>query len=296
MLFTRYEKNPIISPDNSKEYESKCTYNPGAVVHDSKVFLIYRAEGKGDVSSLCLAVSRDGYNFEKYGRNPVIKPTLPEEKQGCEDPRITRIGDTFYMTYTSYDGKHPERCENVNTSLATSRDMIHWKKHGIILKDIKSAAIFPEKINGRHHMLIGGKRIRIATSEDLFRWKLEDKVLLDVRKGMFDDRYVETGPPPFPFRDRIAMFFNTADHNGVFRPSLALLDGKDPRRITYRADSPLMAPGKEFELKGKVNNVIFGEGLVEFNGVYLFYYGAADRYVCAATVRKEKLMGYLSSL
>ena len=84
MLFERCKNNPIISPDTRKPYESACAYNPAAVLYDNKVYVVYRAEGKTKVSSLCLAVSEDGYNFNKYENNPIIKPTLPEEKQGCE--------------------------------------------------------------------------------------------------------------------------------------------------------------------------------------------------------------------
>jgi predicted GH43/DUF377 family glycosyl hydrolase len=136
----------------------------------------------------------------------------------------------------------------------------------------------------------------IATSEDLLNWKLDDKVLLDVRENMFDNRYVEAGPPPFVFRDKLVLFFNTANRECVFHPSLALLDKDDPHRIIYRADEPVMKPSKEFELQGKINNVIFGTGLVEFKGAYFYYYGAADRYVCVATVKKNDLEKYISSL
>ncbi|NIO22815.1 MAG: glycosidase [Candidatus Aenigmarchaeota archaeon] len=296
MLFKRYENNPVISPNPDKDYESKFTYNPAAIAHANKFYLIYRAEGDSGVSTLCLATSKDGYKFEKHENNPVIRPSLPEEKQGCEDPRITKIGDKFYMTYTSYDGMYPERSENINTSLATSKDLIHWKKHGIILKGIKSAALFSEKIKGRYFMFIGGKKIRIATSKNLFDWKLEKKILLNVRKGMFDDRYVETGPPPFVFRNKLVLFFNTSDWKKNFQPSIALLDKDDPHKIIYRADKPIMSPNKEFELHGKVNNVIFGTGLVEFNRVYFYYYGGADKYVCVATIKKPELEKYFSSL
>lgn len=296
MLFRRYGGNPVVSPDRAKPYESECTYNPAAVVHENKVYLVYRAEGKNKVSSLCLAVSDDGSSFRKHGDNPVIEPTLPEEKQGCEDPRITKIGDTFYMTYTSYDGMYPERSENINTSLATSKDMVRWKKHGIILKGIKSAALLPERIKGKYFMFIGGKKIRIATSGNLFDWELGEKPLLDVRENGFDSCYVETGPPPFVFKDRVVLFFNAADQRGIFRTSLALLDRNDPRKIIYRADKPLMSPETEFELRGKVSSVIFGTGLAEFRGFYHYYYGAADRYVCLATVKKKEMEKYLSSL
>ena len=297
MLFKRYGKNPIIIPDLTKDYESGCTYNPGAIVHNNKVYLVYRAEGEPQhISRLCLAVSDDGYNFQKYKDNPIIKPSIPEEKGGCEDPRITKISNTYYLTYTSYNGVHPVTSKTINTSLATSKDLIHWKRQGIIVKGLKSTAIFSKKINGKYIMFIGGKNIRIAKSSDIINWNVDKEPILDIRENKFDNRYVEVGPPPFVFDNKIVLLFNTADKNGVFRLSLAFLDKNNPNKVIYRADKPLMVPTEKYELKGNVNNVIFGEALVEFKGTYFFYYGAADKYVCVATVKKAELEKYLSSL
>jgi len=297
MLFKRYKDNPIISPDTTKDYEKGYTYNPCAIVHQDKVYLIYRAEGNPkNISRLCLAVSDDGYNFERYTDNPIIEPTIPEEKGGCEDPRITKIDDTFYLTFTSYNGMQPVTPETINTSLAVSKDLIHWKKKGIIVKGMKSTALFSEKINGKYLMLIGGANIRIAWSKDLLKWDVEEKPILDVRKDKFDSIYVEVGPQPFTFNDKLVLFFNTTDKNGVFQPSLALLDKNNPQKVLYRANNSLMTPTEEYELNGKVANVIFGEGLVEFKGTYFFYYGGADKYVGVATAPKDKMEEYLASL
>lgn len=299
MLFQRYERNPIITPDPNNHFESESSYNPTAVVHDGKIYLIYRAEGLYDgvaISTLCLAISDDGFNFRKHGENPVIKPTLLEEKRGCEDPRVTKIGDTFYLTYTAYDGMYAERSENIYTALATSKDLINWEKQGIILKDIKAAAISPEKVNGEYVMFIGGKKIQIARSADLLSWELESEVLLDVRKGKFDSMFVEAGPAPLIFQDKLVLFYNSADSEGKFNPALAILDRHDPRNILYRADKPFMSPIEDYEVNGRINNVIFGDGLVEFNGIYFYYYGAADTFIGVATVGKTSLEEYLSSL
>ena len=296
MLLDRYEKNPIISPDIKKDYEEEAVFNPCSIIHEDKIYLIYRAMGSSNISTLCLAISEDGYNFEKYENNPIIKPGLPEEKQGCEDPRITKIGDFFYLTYTAYDGKHPERSENIYTALAVSKNLVDWEKLGIIAKDIKAAAIFPEKINNKYVMFIGGKKIYLGHSSDLIKWKIDKKPLLDIREDKFDSKYVETGPPPIVHKDFLILFFNTADKKSIFHPSLAILDKDNPYNIIYRADEPLMTPTEEYETKGKVNNVIFGSGLVEFKGKYFYYYGAADKCIAVATVDKTKLEKYVSSL
>ncbi|MBN1503041.1 glycosidase [Candidatus Woesearchaeota archaeon] len=296
MVFKRYQNNPIIKPDPNREYEKNFTYNPCAIVHNNEIYLIYRAEGDSDVSTLCLATSNDGYNFTKYNLNPIIKPTIPEEKGGCEDPRIIKIDNTFYLTFTAYNGMQPVTSATINTAFAVSNDLFNWEKKGILVKGIKAATIFSEKINEKYLMLIGGEYIKLGWSSDLFNWEIEDKPILDVREGKFDDRYVEVGPQPLVFQDKLVLFFNTADKQGVFHPSLAILDKKDPHRVIYRADTPLMTPAQDYELKGKVKNVIFGTGLVEFNSQYFYYYGAADKYVCLATIEKDILEEYLTGL
>ena len=145
MLLKRYKKNPIIIPDLTKEYEKEAVYNPCAIVHNNEIYLIYRAVNSSGISSLCLAISKDGYNFKKYKGNPIIKPSFPEEKQGCEDPRITKIRNSFYLTYTAYDGKYSERGENICTALAVSKDLFSWKKKGIIAKDRQAVVLNQRK-------------------------------------------------------------------------------------------------------------------------------------------------------
>ena len=293
MLFKRYIKNPIIKPSSAK-YENDATYNPAVIVHQNKVYLFYRAEGKKSVSRLCLAISDDGYNFKKYEGNPIIKPTIYKERGGCEDPRITKIGDTFYLLYTSFNGVLPVTAKSINESYAVSQDLKHWDKKGIFIKGLKSASFL--EINGKYYIFIGGEDIRVGESKDLKNWKIDEKAILKVRKDKFDSRYVEVGPPPFVYKNKIVFFFNVADDKGVFRTSLALLDKNNPRRVLYRADEPLMIPTKKYELYGKVKTVIFGSGMIEFKGKYFYYYGAADRYIAVATVSKKKMKKYLDSL
>ncbi len=284
-MFTKYKKNPIIIPDYKISYEKECAYNPCAIVHHKKIHLIYRAEGqyRDYISSLCLATSEDGYNFTKYKKNPIIKPTKTEEKRGCEDPRITKIKDTFYLTYTAYNG------HDISLSLATSRDLIHWKKQGIILKNTKSGDIYPKKINNEYLMFVGKGDISIARSSDLKNWKLDKEHFLCPRKNYFDSRLVEVGPPFIELKDKLVMIYNSSDKYIRYSPSFIILDKKNPLKILYRHDKPMLSPNSQFELFGKVNNVIFAEGLVKFKGKYFLYYGGADKCIGVATATQKEI-------
>lgn len=289
----RYKKNPIITPDCKLKHEKECTFNPCAIVHKNKVFLIYRAEGKyGDyISRLCLAISKDGYHFTKYKNNPIIEPERPEEKRGCEDPRITKIGNTFYLTYTAFTGRKDHQ-NKVNLSLATSKDLIHWQKRGIILKDMKSGYIYPEKVKGMHLMFVGEGQIKIAKSKDLINWQVEEKPLLSPRKNKFDSKLVEVGPPLITTKDKLIMIYNSADNLDRYSPSYIILDKQNSTKLIYRSSKPLMIPSEQFELFGKVNNVIFAEGLVKFKGNYFLYYGGGDKCIGVATFKEKDLSDY----
>lgn len=292
MVFKRYENNPIITPDPKNSYEKECTYNPCAIVHDNKVFMIYRAEdiyGKY-VSTLCLATSEDGYNFKKYENNPIITPSLPEESRGCEDPRITKIGDIFYLTYVAYDGK------DINIVLATSKDLYNWEKQGIIIKNHKSAAIYPEKINDEYFLLFGDSNIWMAKSKDLKNWEVDHEPILTTRENQFDSKLIEPGPAPIIINDKLVFIFNTADEDLIYRNSLAVLDKDNPRKILYRSDKSLLEPKEQFELYGKVNNVVFVSGLVKFKDKYFLYYGGADKCVGVASANEKELEDFILNL
>jgi len=298
-MFSKYKKNPIVTPNCKLSYEKGCTYNPCAIVHNKKIFLIYRAEGQEDdsVSSLCLAISDDGYNFKKYRNNPIIQPTLPEEKKGCEDPRISKIGDTFYLTYTAYESYNQKKGNKISISLATSKDLIHWKKHGSILKNTKAGYIYPKKINGEYLMFVGDSNIKIARSKNLKNWKLDENSFLETRKTNFDSKLVEVGPPFIELGDKIIMIYNSANDNLEYAPSYLVLDKQNPTKILYRHNKPILIPEKQFELFGKVNNVIFTEGLVKFNNNFFLYYGGADKYVGMATITETEIeQDFLSTL
>jgi hypothetical protein len=123
--FEQYKHNPILAPNPKSNWESAYLFNPAAIVLDSKVWLLYRAQNKTLVSAIGLAWSTDGYNFTRYTK-PVIQPSEPYETHGTEDPRIVRVNGTFYATYTGYDGTLAKLC------MATSTDLVNWKKYDML--------------------------------------------------------------------------------------------------------------------------------------------------------------------
>ena len=120
------KNDPIIFPDG-EDFDAKATFNPVAIVEDDKIYLFYRAQKEWfGTSVIGLAISDDGIHFKKMDR-PVIVPEYEWEFiGGCEDPRIVKINNTYYMTYTAYNKK------TARLVLARSKDLIHWEKLGLV--------------------------------------------------------------------------------------------------------------------------------------------------------------------
>jgi beta-1,2-mannosidase len=289
--WSRASDGPILSPQGTA-WESAGTFNPAVVLHNGKFVMLYRAQDTAGTSRLGYAESSDGIHFTRRPE-PVLAPEADYEKDGgVEDPRLQKFGDTYYLTYTGYNKKDAQLC------LATSGDLIHWERKGVILPAYKgnwnkgwtkSGAIVPEKMGGKYWMYWLGTaadktdQMGLSWSTDLLHWsEATGTPVLAKRPGKFDSRVVEPGPPPMLTNAGIVLIYNGADDKLVYCTGVAIFDLHDPRRVIYRSEGPIFSPEKEWERVGQVPNVVFVEGLVRQKDRWLFYYGGADKYVGVA--------------
>jgi predicted GH43/DUF377 family glycosyl hydrolase len=284
----RMSEAPVIAP-RGNGWEAAGTFNPGVVMRGNKIVMLYRAQDKQGTSRIGYAQSSDGAHFSRRNE-PVLSPTEDYEKDGgVEDPRLVQFGDTYYLTYTGYNKKDAQLC------LATSTDLIHWDRKGVILPAYKgnwnvmwtkSGAIIPEKIDGKYWMYFLGTTVDnrdqggLASSTDLLHWTDATQVpALPVRPGSFDSRVAEPGPAPIVTPNGIVLIYNGADDKLIYRTGIAVFDRNDPRKLLWRSDAPIFSPEKDWEKVGQVPNVVFVEGMVQQGNRYLFYYGGADKYI-----------------
>ena len=287
----RVSNGPVISPQGNG-WESAGTFNPSVVLHDGNVVMLYRAQDRNGTSRLGYASSTDGIRFTRRPE-PVLSPETEYEKDGgLEDPRLVKIDDIYYLTYTAYNKKDAQLC------LATSTDLVHWVRKGVILPAYKgrwnvgwtkAGAIVPEKIDGKYWMYFLGTapdktdQMGVAYSTDLLHWTdALDVPVLPRRPGRFDSRVVEPGPAPILTADGIVLIYNGADDALVYRTGIVRFDRKDPRRVLSRTETPVFAPDAEWEKAGQVPNVVFVEGMIRQANRWLLYYGGADKYVGVA--------------
>jgi predicted GH43/DUF377 family glycosyl hydrolase len=124
------EKYGIILSPTDREFENNGTINPGIYQEGNTVHILYRAVQRGNLSTIGYAKTDDPLKIVQRLDYPIITRDFDYEKQGVEDARIVKIEDTYYITYTAYDGI------NALGALATSKDLIHFEKHGIITPQI----------------------------------------------------------------------------------------------------------------------------------------------------------------
>jgi predicted GH43/DUF377 family glycosyl hydrolase len=285
---------PLISPSGSGA-ASAGTFNPAAVRVGNKTILLYREQDTAGTSRIGYASSTDGLHFT-LRTQPVLQPETDYEKDGgVEDPRVLKIGDTYYMTYTGYNKHDAQLC------MATSKDLIHWERKGILLpaykgtwntKWTKSGAIVPEKINDKWWMYYLGTAsdnrdyMGLASSDDLLHWAdATRQPVLSRNPGGFDSRVMEPGPPPIITSKGILLMYNGADDNLVYTTAWALFDKTNPARLLARAVQPFLRPAKEWQRVGQVPNVVFTEGMVQSGKPWWIYYGGADKYIGASRIQ-----------
>jgi predicted GH43/DUF377 family glycosyl hydrolase len=333
--FTRIPKgNPIITPDSNSffycpmnkksiAWQSNDTFNPAAILKAGKIVVLYRAEDKSGVgigfrtSRIGYAESSNGIDMKRSSK-PVMYPGRDNQKEtdwpgGCEDPRVavTQNG-TYVMFYTAWNRKV------ARLSVATSRDLKHWTKHGPAFakayqgkyKDMftKSASILTKlegnkvvvtKVNGKFFIYWGEQHVYAATSTNLTDWKpLEDgkgnlKILMSPRKGFFDSSLTECGPPALLTKNGVILLYNGKNAADDIRDTMytansycagqALFDAKHPTKFITRLNKPFLRPRLAYEKSGQyVNGTVFIEGLVYFKQQWFLYYGCADSKVSVA--------------
>ena len=127
------KKEGILLSKTDKEFENEAVLNPAAIRDGDNVHLFYRAVRNGNYSTIGYCRLDGPLTIAERWDKPILSPEFDYESHGVEDPRIVMIDDLYYLTYTAYDGT------NARGALATSKDLKHFKKQGIIVPDITYA-------------------------------------------------------------------------------------------------------------------------------------------------------------
>ncbi|MEI6553425.1 MAG: hypothetical protein WCO09_02555 [bacterium] len=315
---TRLEHNPILSPIKEHPWEAHSSFNGCPIVKDGKTTIVYRAMSEPDhllephisTSVIGIAESADGINFEN--RRVFFGPSEDFDKFGCEDPRITKIDETYYIFYTALGG-YPYEANNIKVAVAISDDLKTVReKHIVTPFNAKAMAFFPEKINGKFAGLLTINTdtwpadicyVEFEKIEDLWseekwnEWRSGvEQHKINLRRK--ENEQVEMGTPPVKTdRGWLVAYSHIqgyATPDPVFGVETVLLDLENPRRIVGRTKGPFMVPETYYEKTGHVSNIIFPTGAVIADGRYKMYYGGADTHCAVASIYLENLLSHMT--
>jgi predicted GH43/DUF377 family glycosyl hydrolase len=296
-LFVRHQENPILTRDDIP-YPCNTVFNAAACRFDGRYVLLLRVEDFSGRSHLTLAWSEDGIRF-RVDPKPWITPSAdpeyePYERYGVEDPRITRIGDTYYIVYTAF-GPHGPR-----VAIGATADFRKFERIGLATEvDNKDGALLPEKVDG-HYVLFdrpsgyGGQSgsIWVTYSPDLIHWG-RARVVLGPEPGWSTSKLGICTPPIATPHGWLALYHGVrlTGSGRLYRVGAMLLDKAEPHKVVGYTRHFVFGPEEPYERMGDVPNVVFPCGAVlEPDGRLRIYYGAADTCIAMAEARLEDLV------
>src|SRR3989344_4954389 len=302
----KFPDNPILSPKPEHDWETKSVFNPAAIEIGKKIYLIYRAVSKDNISYLGLAESNNGIIIDKRLDKPIYplrseyeKPESPGKPAGSEDPRITRIDNTLYMLYTAYDGKTPRLALtsiSVDDFLAQKWDS--WQMPKIIsppnMAD-KDGMLFPKKINNKYvifHRIEPNICIDYVDNLDFDDSSyLKITSIITPHNRTWDEGKIGINTPPLETKEGWIIFYHGISRiDDHYRVGVLLLDLYDVTKVIGWTPYPILEPEASFEKRGVVYDVVFPCGYVLRNDTVYLYYGGADKVVCGATVSLSTLL------
>jgi beta-1,2-mannobiose phosphorylase / 1,2-beta-oligomannan phosphorylase len=321
-------KEGVIISKTNLGFENESVLNPAVIVEQNTIHLFYRAVRTGNYSSIGYCTMDTPLTVKNRNTTPLLFPQLDYESHGMEDPRIVKIDDIFFLTYTAYDGP------NALGALATSTDLQHFEKQGIICPKIKfdqfirlteancainekyarysrgadclpdkDLVFFPRRINRKLYFLHRIKPdIQIVAVNNLDELTPEfwENYFLHFGEHIalcpkFDHEvsYVGCGCPPIETAlGWLFIYHGVKDTiNGYeYAACAALLDLDDPSKEISRLSYPLFKPETDYETIGDVSNVCFPTGTALIGDILYIYYGAADQVIACVSVSLSALL------
>jgi len=251
------------------------------------------------VSHVRVMRSADGRSIDSTS-GARLNPQDEYEAYGVEDARITRLGETFYITYVAVS-RH-----GAATALASTRDFSEFERRGIIFyPENKDVVLFPERIGEEYAALhrpnaatpFTRPEMWLARSRDLIHWGRHEQ--FHSGGSTWETGRIGAGAPPIRTPAGWLEIYHGSQRAagtpavGTYSAGALLLDLEDPRRVLGRSAEPILVPETPFEREGFVPNVVFPTGIVERDDAYLVYYGAADTTTAVTAFSRDELLGVL---
>jgi predicted GH43/DUF377 family glycosyl hydrolase len=273
----------------------------GMDVSDPRVFALpgqaNRLIGLTSLSWLLpVELTPDGLAVVAVHYDRAIGPRAAWQEHGVEDPRISRIGETWYMTACCISA------DRQSTGLYTSANGLDWDLRGMVLDhQNKDMLLFEGLIDGAFWALTrplgglyfayppdsdyrGGPSINLARSPDALHWKPVETGGIKPRKAAPASEKVGGGAQPVLTPDGWLVLYHGVEAGGVvgtYRTFWALLEARDPTRLLRLEDETAVLepnPALTTPLASQMylDGVVFTTGLADGGDHWIALSGEAD--------------------
>jgi predicted GH43/DUF377 family glycosyl hydrolase len=307
----KYSNNPVLSPSPERWDQGRFSggvHNGSIIIKDGIFYYIYRGERpidvdiKSNINYICdigVATSTNGIDFVKDTINSPFFRKGEDKKYSYEDVNVVKSGDTYYLFCNQWYWPDTHDFTINGTFLATSKDLLHWKKRGIVFPNSntihRNAVILQNgnneavRVNGKFIMYINYNLM--AYSDDMIHWK--SKKVNDHFPGGECCFALADYDPEHP--DNMILFTG-GNHTGHFYAiGEVLFSKKDPERPLQYLPRPVLAADSTIpyehgfsatdpnKMVSSFADCIFFNGLTLYQNKWWFYYGGSEYYTCLAT-------------
>lgn len=297
----RYSANPVIGRNPIPS--APMVYNSAVVPYDGGYIGVFRADHKCNMPFLHLGRSGDALNWT-IEDEPIRFEGADEAISHIEyayDPRVCKIEDTYYISWCNhYHGP--------TIGLAATKDFKTFTQlENAFLPYNRNGVMFPRKINGNFALLSRPSDaghtpfgdIYFSESPDLCFWG-KHRFVMGAGKKWWECVKIGAGPVPIETSEGWLVFYHGVNGtcNGYFYSmGAALLDRNTPSRLLARLPEPLLCPETDYEVVGKVSNVIFPCAALcdAETGRLAIYYGAADTVTALCFCYVDEIMAMLKN-
>jgi beta-1,4-mannooligosaccharide/beta-1,4-mannosyl-N-acetylglucosamine phosphorylase len=296
-VFRRYPDNPIITAKAVTRANS--IHNSAVTKFGDRYAGVFRVDELNFNYTLHAGFSQDGIHWE-IDQGPIeMESDDPEIHVTSQsyDPRITRLDDTYYMTWCNADIHGPK------IGLAATKDFKKFvQMEGPLPTANRNCVIFPRKIDGKYaiyhrpsdrgHTPFGD--IYYATSPDLIHWGCH-RFAMGPTDG-WQSTKIGPGPAPIETSDGWLLIYHgvwTSCNGYLYYVGGALLDLEKPWKVLYRTQDYLLAPTEIYERVGDVPNVVFPSSAVVDGDNLRLYYGCADTCIGMAEANISDIIDFV---
>jgi beta-1,4-mannooligosaccharide/beta-1,4-mannosyl-N-acetylglucosamine phosphorylase len=298
-IFKRYKGNPIITAQAVPRANS--IHNSAIVSFQDAFAGVFRVDEQDMKYVLHVGKSQDGIHWT-LDPNPIkIESSDPDISVSTMsyDPRITKLEDTYYITWCNQQAQGPK------IGMASTQDFKTFHQmEDLLPPPSRNCVLFPRKIDGKYALLHRPSDrghtpfgdIFYATSPDLTHWGCHRFVFGP--QGGWQSTKVGPGPAPIETKEGWLLIYHgvwTSCNGYLYYAGGALLDLDQPWKVLYRTKDYLLAPTEPYERVGDVPNVVFPSSAIVQGDTLRLYYGCADTCISIAEANLGDLLTFIKT-